>query len=81
MTVTGWLSSGEDGNPAVSVESDSMLLDVCAFYDALPDKWKGEHPVEPLIQAWQALPDHEKIRRVEVDQRKKRRVIPKLKPR
>jgi hypothetical protein len=76
MTVTGWLSSGEDGNPAVSVESDSMLLDVCAFYDALPDKWKGEHPVEPLIQAWQALLDREKIRRVEVDHRTKGRVLP-----
>ena len=77
MSVTGWLSIGEDGRPSVSVESDRMLLDVCAFYDALPDQWKGEHPVEPLIQAWQTLPDHEKIRRVEVDQRKKRRVIPR----
>ena len=81
MSITGWLSSGEDGNPSVSVESVSMLLDVCAFYDALPDKWKGDHPAELLIQTWQALPDREKIRRVEVDQRKKGRVLPKLKPR
>ena len=51
MSVTGWLSIGEDGRPSVSVESDRMLLDVCAFYDALPDQWKGEHPVEPLIQS------------------------------
>ena len=76
MSITGWLSSGEDGNPSVSVESVSMLLDVCAFYDALPDKWKGDHPAELLIQTWQALPDRKKIRRVEVDQRKKGRVLP-----
>ena len=77
MSVTGWLSIGEDGKPAVSIESDRMLLDMCAFYDALPDQWKGEHPAAPLIQAWQSLPDHERIRRVEVDQRKKRRGLPR----
>ena len=76
MSVTGWLSIGEDGRPSVSIKSDRMLLDMCAFYDALPDQWKGEHPVEPLIQAWQALLDREKIRRVEVDHRTKGRVLP-----
>ena len=76
MDVAGFLAIGMDGRPEVSIQSGRMLLDVCSLYDALPDKWKGEHPAEPLIQAWQGLPDHEKIQRVEVDQRKKGRVLP-----
>ena len=72
MDVAGFLAIGMDGRPEVSIQSGSMLLDVCSLYDALPDKWKGEHPAEPLIQAWQGLPDHEKIRRVEVDQPEER---------
>ena len=72
--LTDW--QAEVAQPEVKRDGAGALLKVCDYFACLPTDTQMEHPLEPLIQAWQTLPDDQRVRHVEPDHRMTRRVMP-----